>query len=248
MATFGDIISQAFFDAGITDSPGQTMPPNHTTAAANQLNRLIASYNNRPPWLYRTRSDIFTLTALVDPIFYYTMGPTGQWVTTRPVGPLPGKGIVNANILTGDGISLPVRILGDEEWQTETLKEISTSIPWALWNDGAFPNSKIYLRGYPDSGYRIEIYQREQIAAFSSVGETFAMAPGYEDALTLTLAEKLRASGYKILTPNPGLAEQARTARVYLTSIQTNAPLMRSDASGMFDGDDVWDWRTGGNA
>lgn len=250
MATFDDLITNAFFEAGIMDQPGQTPPPNFMTDGRQRLKRLISQYSSKQPWLYAIKEDTFPLTALAPGVYHYTIGPTGNFVTTRPLGPLPGGGIVEANIILTDttpAVSLPLYILSDREWQTEQLKEIPTSIPWAIYNDRGFPNSKLYLRGYPDDGNSLQIYQTQQIGTFTTGAETFSMPPIYEQAITLTLGELLRP-GYKVPIPNPDpLAEAARKARVDLTAIQSNPPLQVNDAAGLFRSETrgTWSWRTG---
>lgn len=230
MATAQDIIVDAYLECGEMDQAGQTPPPTQLTYGLNRLNRIVGQLSTRRLFIWEIGSARYTLSPSQTS---YTIGPSGaDFTAPRPLGPAPGNGIKNANIIltgTNPEASLPLYIMNDDEWANLSVKEIPTSVPTAIYNDGAFPNSRLYLLGYPTQANDLELFTPTQISTFAALGTTFTMPPGYQEAITTLLAEALCSAMHKGVVP-PALADSARRARVAVMSLNSASPNLSNDA------------------
>jgi hypothetical protein len=233
MATAQDVIVDAFIEGDILDQPGQVPGPNFLTYGLNRLNRLVAQFSTRGLMVWTIESNRYTLTPSQTS---YTIGPSGaDFTADRPLGPMPGGGIVNANIIltsVSPEVAIPLYIMNDDEWASVRVKDIPTSIPTAIYNDGSFPNSRLYLWGYPNQANDLQLWTRHQISEFASLGTTFSMPPGYQEAITTSLAEAM-CSAYKKGVVPPSLAMAARKARAAVMSLNSASPNISNDAAGI---------------
>jgi len=246
MATAQDIIVDAFLEADVLDQPGQTPGPAFLTYGLSRLNRIVAQFSTRRAFVWTIGSARYTLSPSQTS---YTIGPTGNFVAPRPVGIGPGNGIKNANIIltsVSPEVSIPLYIFNDTEWANIRVKDIPTSIPTGIYNDGANPNSRLYLWGYPTQDNDLQLWTPTQITQFASLGTTFEMPSGYQEAVTTTLAESL-CSAYKKGVVAPSLAEAARRARAAVASLNSASPNISNDAAGLVStrGGSYFNWLDG---
>lgn len=247
MATAQDVITDAFLEGDILDQPGQTPGPAFLTYGINRLNRIVGTLSTRRLFIWTIESNRYTLSPSQTS---YTIGPSGaDFTAARPLGPGPGNGIKNANIiLVADNpeVSLPLYILNDDEWANLRVKAIPTTVPTAIYNDGSNPKSTLFLWGYPTQANELELWTRKQISSFAALGTAFEMPPGYQEAITTILAEAMR-SAFKHDNPSPSLAEAARRARVAIGSLNSASPNLSNDAGalGSQRGGGYFNWTNG---
>jgi hypothetical protein len=238
MATAQDIITDAFTEIGVVTNPGQTPSAEHSAFGLNRLNQLVQEWNTRRAFLYTT--DILTFALTVGQNIY-TIGPastTPDFVTPRPVGPQPGSGILMANIILAGNpdVYVPMGIMDDQEWAALRVRDISSTVPLCLYNDGANPKSNIYIYGTPSEARDIELWVKHQTADFASLATTFEVPMGYQKAITQTLAENLAAvpafarygASWSQLQ-----AENARKARAAVAALNSGPNNMPNDAAGV---------------
>lgn len=222
MATGLEICTDALLESRVMRQAGQTPPAEQVTYALARLNRILGSLSQAGEWyVYTTNISSYTLSPTRD---FYTIGPTGNFVAERPMA------IDKANIIISSGSNLvrvPLEIISDEEWADISVVGIGSAVPVKLYNDGAAPNSNLYL--WPkatNTSYKLELFWRQQLTQFSSTADTLVAPNGYQEALTLTLAEALaNALPGGVLTAELKLS--ARMARNRLR--QSLAPLLESD-------------------
>jgi len=238
MATAQDIITDALTEIGVVTNPGQTPSAEHSAFALSRLNQLTQEWNTRRAFLYTVDKLTFALTVSQNT---YTIGPsstTPDFVTPRPVGPQPGSGILRANIIL-DGtpdVYVPMGIMDDQEWANLRVRDISSTVPLCLYNDGANPKSTIYLYGTPSTARDIELWVKHQTSDFASLASTFDVPMGYQKAITQTLAENL--------APVPAFAkfgaswsqlqaDNARKARAAIAALNSAPNNINNDAAGV---------------
>ena len=252
MATAQDIITDALLEIGVLSGPGQTPSTAHSSFALNRLNQMVGEWNTRRPFLYTVDINRYTLTPSQET---YTIGPAStspDFTAPRPVGPGPGNGIIWANIvIPGDpDVFLPLNIMGDEEWANMRVRSVGTTVPIAIYNDGANPKSTLYLYGYPTVANELELFTRHQASEFASLASTFEAPAGYQKAMTLTLAENL--------APIPAFvrlgaqwsqlqADNARKARAAIAGLNSAPNNLSNDAAGLTAGGvrSNFNWLTG---
>jgi hypothetical protein len=239
MPNAGDIITNALIEIG-EYSPGEPLSPDDTNFNFYKLNRIVEQWSTRSLFTFKTGPLRFPLVANQR---IYTMGRAAgaDWDADRPLGARrPGNGVKMANIiLTGNSpeVRVPLRILDVDEYASITVQSVPTTLPVALFNDNSIPNTNIILWGTPTYSNDIELYCAEHLTKFPEFGPgapdlatNVYMAPGYEEALILTLGESVAFSyGAK---PTPEWKEQARKARSAVMGLNSSSPKVVTDVPG----------------
>jgi hypothetical protein len=209
--------------------------PEDLDFALRRLNRILDAWNADGLAIYANQTLVFPIAPGVNP---QTIGPTGLWVV--PVRP---QTILAANLIQGGNIRVPIT-LHDQAWwmqvgapttQVDTLNDAYYSPAW--------PNGQLFCAQTPGSADPVELLIRVHLsqAVFTDV---FSMPPGYQDALTLTLAEAL-AAPLRADMP-PGLPFSAQRARAIAFEANTPTPPLITTDFGIPGGaPGYWDWRTG---
>lgn len=248
IATAQEIIDDALMELGIISAPGQAASPGNTALALSRLNQLIDMWNTRQERMLKADRLTFPLTPAQPS---YTLGPTGDWVAQRPIGPRPGNGINQASVILPGvpNIFIPITILTNEQWAAMRLREIPGMFPLALYNDGGNPNSTVYLYGTAPAGYEIELWVTSQLSGYVAASTSLDVPPGYRMALALSLAEQLLGPFARIIPAIPiGLETRARDARAMLERLRTGPTPQRNDTArfGNNRNGSSYNWRTGG--
>ena len=173
-----DVMKPMLRRAGITTLPG-------TTPSSDQFGELIPEINRMMDSLSLNGHNIFTQSidryAMSPQQTSYFIGPTGDWVAPRPLS------IFRANVVLTDSapeLHLPVKLLTDDEWADHIITELPAPWPWQLYNDGAYPDSKLYLYGYPTENNDLELFTWQQVqTGFVAATDAVTLPPGYEDVM-----------------------------------------------------------------
>jgi hypothetical protein len=231
LPTAGEVIQNALIELGVHQA-NETMSATDAQFGLGKLNRLLSQWSTRSVNIWTILSQRFTLSPSQ---VSYTIGPTGaDFTAARPLGPGPGKGIRNANIVLTSvtpEVHCPLAIWDADQWANIRVNEIPTSLPIGLYNDGAYLNSTLYLWGYPTEANDLELFTYQQLTEFASISGTFEFPPGYEEALTLSLAESLGPPYGAAISED--LRTNARRARAAIQSINTAPPLLQTDDGGL---------------
>jgi hypothetical protein len=123
----------------------------------------------------------FTATAGVGA---YSIGPTGTFVTARPVRILSLYSSIN-------GVDYPAQEWPYEQWQAVAVKATSSTWPerYAYLND--FPDGRLFLWPVPATALQLNIGVQQQLTAVPSIATTITYPPGYYRALQWSLAAEL---------------------------------------------------------
>lgn len=228
----GNIFYSALRRAGITQLPGITPSIDQTTELIPEANRLLSSWSLDGHKIYTTNIDRYAMTPGQTTYF---IGPTGDFVAPRPIS------IVRANIVLVNSdpeLHLPVYLLDDLEWAAHVITELAMPWPYQLYNDGAFPDSKLYLYGYPTENNDLELFTwRELKDDFTAVSDGVVFPPGYEAALVPALALCARAlnpydSKLSVLQAQD-LKDEARKTLEWVRILNAECPAMTSEAANM---------------
>jgi hypothetical protein len=211
-------------------------PPGGEDAALglSRLNMILDDFNAERPSVYADTITTYTLTPGLNP---HTIGPTGTLVTNqRPVS------IAAANILVS-GLRSPVAIRDAAWWLSIADPSFSDVRPTDLMYQPEWPNGKIYLYGVPSAANTLELLSSVVLGSLA-IGDTFTMPPGYQSALTLTLAEALSAPmGVEL---SPMTARNAAKARARILSNNLTTPTLVTRDAGMPGARrSTFDYRTG---
>jgi hypothetical protein len=194
-----------------------------------RLNRMIDGWNAEPMALYASGIATYTITPALQP---HTIGPTAAtWtVTQRP------SSIRDANLII-DGLRYPIWIRQADWWMNWIVQpQFTSSIPTDLYYNPAWPNGQVYLWPVPTTAYSIELLT-DSVLGMWALADTLSMPPGYQEAITLTLAEKL-ASAYGIGV-SPDLKAGARAARAVIFEANVPTPPIQTADVGL---NRPWGW------
>ena len=224
--TVQDIITNALIEIG-ADAPGESLAPERATFCLSKFNRLLDNWNTENLFLFATTLFQGTLTANHNP---HTLGITGSGADFATLATSRPPVILEANLVLTDvtpNIFRPLKIVDDAWWMNNPVPSLATQIPYYLWPNYAWPNTSLYLWPVPTTAYDIRLNIQTLLANPLTLSTTFTLPPGYEDAVTLSLAESLLTTFER--PPSPMLVQKAADARGRIKSLNSEAPTMICD-------------------
>lgn len=221
--TATDIITNALIEIGV-QAPGESLPSEQATFCLSKLNRLLDNWNTESLFIYGTQLFQGTLQVNHNP---HTIGlsPSDFIVATSR----PPK-ILKANLVLTDvspNIFRALEIVDDAWWMNNPVPSLATQIPYYLWPNYGWPQGQLYLWPVPTKAYDIQLDIDTLFTSFL-IGDTFSLPPGYEDAVTLSLAEALMAP--LGVQPSATLIQSAAAARARVKGMNSESPTMACDA------------------
>lgn len=230
------ILYPALRKAGVTLGPGRGPSPAQYRDSLDELNRLMGSLNCDRLFIYAIDEAQYPLT---DSKASYTIGDS----TSDFNGPRPQL-IEAANIFAG---TIPYRLALPDTAAWARMARIPFSggtIPTTLYNDRAFPVSRLWLWPPPAAGLMLELYTWHQIPAVTAVTDGVTLPAQYFDALVLNLAVRLAPHFQRPL--DPIVMQQARESLMRLESINAPQPVLEIPWSCGCSGSGGSDWFVAG--
>jgi hypothetical protein len=180
-----------------------------------RLNRLLDLWKTRRLFVRSITSTEYTITTSKQS---YTIGPSSaDFTAARPVK------IEQANLVRVSTIPYyhqPLAVVEIEEYSQIPYPTESAEEPTHLYYQLTIPNATLWPWPYPTTvTNKIELFTWAQIDVITNLTTEFCLAEGYEEAITMTLAEMLCVPYEKQISE--GLARFARQARAAITSINS---------------------------
>jgi hypothetical protein len=223
--TMLDLITNALIEIGAY-SMGEPIDSSEAQFCLSKFNRMIDSWNTQRLYAYNRTFQSIPLQPNHQP---HTIGPGADMnVPQRPVT------IEEANIILNNvnpPVRSPVNIRDADWWAYQRVQGVATTLPTDLYYDQSFPIGNMYLWPVPQLNYLLEIWSRVVLSSVSNLPATLYLPPGYEDALTLSLAEIL-VSPFQA-APSPVLIINAQQARAAIQRTNSKAPKISTMDSGM---------------
>jgi hypothetical protein len=220
------ILTDALTEINAVDVGG-TPAAELTTYALSKLNRIWDNWNAmRHATYYETFIDNLLIIPNQEIL---TIGPDSAdyTVTQRPVT-LDGANVILNNVTPN--VKTALEVVRYPWWLTQSVPETTTELPNFLYYEPKWPNGEIRLWPLPTYAYGLELMVRGVLAQLTQFAE-FTMPPGYQDALTLTLAEDLSGPLEKMWTPLQAQKAQQARARVFANNDLT--PRIATQDAGM---------------
>jgi len=196
-----------------------TLTDQEAQDALQAFNWMLDSFANEGTMLYHLTRDSFTLIASHQP---HTYGSGGDFNAARPTR------IVAAS-LTVSGVDYPVAVIPYDDWEAVRLKNLATTWPQALYYEPDYPLGKVWLNPIPTAGYVLNMQTEKPLGNFVNLTDTFALPPGYADALRYNLALRL-APEYQI-TAGQDLMKLAEKALRNIKRTNSRVPTYSIDAA-----------------
>jgi hypothetical protein len=224
MATIADICRDAAEEIGVV-AAGETLHANDAAALLRRLNRILDLWNAIQPTSVAQQFVTYTLVPSTSPT---TIGPSGAtWaLSQRPVS-IESAQLVIAG--TPDSYQ-PIMLRDAQWWAAQQLPTLSDGYPTDLYYEPAWPNGRLYFWPVPSAARSVQL-QIRRVLAQVVLTDTFDMAPGYREALTLTLAEK--AAGLFLKPVPEGLSREASLARAQIFANNVVTPKLITRDAGM---------------
>lgn len=243
-----DFCYTAALEAGIVGIENPLQPA-VATYILQKLNRILDNWNADRDAVLATDSllDVNGNPLVLSPNTQpHTIGPGGTFdVAARPVSIEFANVVINT---VSPAVTYPVTIHKSygEWYASQAVQKLATQYPNDVYYAATFPLGKLYLWPVPTIAYQFQIWSRVVLAA-ATLASTLSFAPGYEDALILTMAEDLCATPAFGLSLPPGLALKAAQSRQRVFSNNRETPTLATRDSGMpgEQGGGYLNWRTG---
>jgi hypothetical protein len=188
--TIQDIINSAFKELGVL-ATGETLSADMSQDARTKLNLMLGSWSVRNISVLVTTEESFALTANDGD---YTIGPSGNFNTTRPLK------VLDASIEDSNSLFTPVKIIGEDQYLSYGDREIVTGLPSHLWYKPSQPLGRIRLYNIPSQVYTLHLSTQKPFVSIATLNENLDVDPVYLEAVIYNLAVRL-APGYGV-TPS----------------------------------------------
>lgn len=235
MATYvRDIINGSLKILGVL-AEGETATASQTSDALSTLNDMIDSFSNESLVIYSDTREEFTLTPGQ---LIHTLGPSGDFDTTRPIK----VSKVLYQSADDSNYELPVTIREMEEYASITNKNTQSDIPSDVYIDAKMPTMNLYFWPVASVAYKAVIFSEKVIQSFIDANVEVVLPPGYAAMLKYNLAEWLE--------PQYGLQLSQRASQI---AMDTKANIKRTNKKQRFLRSDAigaiakrpFDWRIG---
>lgn len=218
--TGADIIVGALRLIGALAS-GETPSAGESIDAQSVLNDIIESWANEGLMINSRTIETFPLVAGQQT---YTMGPSGNFNTTRPTQ-------IQECGLQYNNIELPLAIKNMEEWSNILIKSTLSNIPQRLYTDGAFPLLNLLFWPVPSQANGVVIYSLKPLASITNLSAVLTLPPGYAKCLRYSLAAELSPEYGKPL--DSVIAGIATESKAQIQRQNTQPVYMKGDATGL---------------
>ena len=221
MATTLDLVKRSLRLLGVYGS-GESIPADEANDALVAMNAMLEDWRNEKLMAYAMRDEVLTM---VNGQGTYTLGPTGDLVTTRPVK------IDNAYIRDAS-TDYPVEIVSRDDWDGIPDKTNDSDIVQHLLFEGTMPDATIKVWPVPTTANVLHMRTWLPIAELA-LNDTIILPPGYETAIPFNLAIYL-APEYGI-DAKPSVMQIARTSLAGIKRINQREIRSKSDLFILFD-------------
>lgn len=183
-----DLIASALRLIGALAS-GETATAAEAADALTVLNQMLDGWSADRLTVFALSRQLFTLTAGKQA---YTMGIGGDFNVPRPSKIQYASIISNQN--PAQPLELEMDMLTPAEWEDVRVKNITSSLPRRLYDDGGFPFRTLNFWPIPDnSSVQTAVYTWNSLQQFADLVTDYTFPPGYLEAIKYNLAVRLAA-------------------------------------------------------
>lgn len=254
MATVRDIIAGSLRLISVV-AAGETPTAQEQADALVSLNDMIETWSNEGLMIFKTDREVFPLTSGKSS---YTIGPLGDFATSRPMQVMDVKSTLPDTVVTiitpydpGDPLAIPpipetpevtqtsylakaetpVDIFNIQQWGEIRDKRTTGSLVSKVFFQGTYPLETMDVWPVPSIESGVVLYTLKALSSFTSVNDTVSLPPGYARALRYNLAVEL-APEYE-REAKPSVLNTANESKAALMRKNARPVLLKSDAEGM---------------
>lgn len=153
----------------------------------------------------------------------YTIGPTGNWATTKPQE-ITGAGLLLKSVTPY--VEIPRTVLTDDAYEAIQIKTLTSTLFTAVYFNFEYANdlATVFLWPTPTTNQNdVVLYSQDLIVGFGDLTTARVMPAGYSNALEWNLAEE-------ILAPY-GVQDASIVRKVEMKAARTLANIKRQNVS-----------------
>lgn len=212
MATAADLINGSLRLIGQL-AEGE-VPSNETSQdALAAMNQMLDSWSTERLAVYSTQDQVFTWPAVT---ISRTLGPSGDFVGTRPV--LLDDATYFRDASTN--VSYGLRMINQQQYNGIAVKTVRSTYPQVMWVNMTHPDIELYVYPVPTRELEFHFVSVEPLSQPATLTTGLSFPPGYLRAFRYNLAMEL-APEFGI-EPSPQVQRIAMTSKRNLKRI--NAP------------------------
>lgn len=213
MATSLQLITRAMRLAGVIGK-GESLDNDEAQDGLTALNSMLDSWKIERLFVYQIVQGSYTWPSSTTS---RTIGSGGDFSATRP------DRIESAYVVDANSQWYPLQLLVmREEYDSIVIKSTPSTLPLYLFYDSAYPLGVLYLWCVPSAQLTLKLNTWQALQTFADLTTALALPPGYERAITYSLAEEYGPE-YGVQIP-PKVQEIAAKARGVVKNL--NAPEM----------------------
>ena len=233
-----DLILAAYLEFNYI-AAGEPLPDEDALFGLQKANLILDEWTTDENYVFNRAVQLFNYTANHQPTL---IGPTAVNPDITLAGPRVTE-VESAGWML-NGVKVPLDVYDDDAWAAVSIKTQTAVSPIALYFSPTVPNGSIYLWPIPTTSSQLELMMWNMLDQIPDLTTQLDLAPGYQMALTMTLAEMLESSIFK--TSTPALVANANRARLKIQSRNVESPRAGTRDSGMPGGRaSGWNFRTG---
>jgi hypothetical protein len=231
--TARELISKTFKLLG-THAAGETPSADEINDGLSTLNQMLAVWSNENLAVYQKVREEFTLTPSTAA---YTWGTSGTFNSSRPIQVIDAR----LELQGSDPQEIPIKILTTKEYAELSSKEMSSTMPQAVYFDGAHPLLGVTFWPVPSAAEKAVFYSLKPFSTLTLATE-LSYPPGYEKAIRFNLAIDL-APEYGVQL-DAIVMQQAMESKSEIKRKNIQARTMKTDLP-INTGKNAFDWRLG---
>lgn len=213
--TAADMIQDALETTRVY-APGETANSADLARGLGVLNRMMDSWSNESLFCYAIleQNAVLQVGKSVYLIGQPSVGggPTGQpdWIMQRPLKLIVGPGA--AYMLDGNNNRYGVDVFPRDKWNMIGNIQIDSNLPNTIFYDPQFPFGVMNVYPVPNVAWTLYWDSYLQLSRFENLNVALNLPPGYEDAIVLNLAVRLKPY-FQTAVLDPDIKEGAGVAK-----------------------------------
>lgn len=204
MTTAGDLIDGSLRLLGVL-AEGEAPSAATANDALVAFNQMIESWNTERLSVYSTETEVFTWPANE---ISRTIGPTGDFVTTRPIEIDQSTYFIGPN-----NLSFTLEFINQDQYNGIALKTVTSTYPQVLWVNNSFPDMTLTIYPKPTSALEWHIVSVKPLTQPANLATAISLPPGYLRAFRYNLACEL--------APEFGIEPANQVIRIAVASKRT---------------------------
>ena len=202
MTTANDQINGALRLLGVL-AEGEVPSSETANDALNAMNQMIDSWSTERLAVFATQDQVFSWPPNT---IQRTLGPTGNFVGTRPILIDDATYFRDAS----SGISYGIKLINQQQYNGIAVKTVTSTYPQVMWVNMEYPNLTMAVYPVPTKVLEFHIVSVTPLTSPANLATVLAFPPGYLRAFRYCLACEL--------APEFGLEPSPTVMRIAMTS------------------------------